>query len=188
MAESGKAAPKFWSMGTGKRPLTGQASAKVGALLTETQNHLSTGKLGEAARPSQEAVKIADTAITRVALAAVSLVKGNLEEAEANYLKALAHKPDHFKALLGLGQLKLNASQGPEAVRLLQNALKASPGNPDARHLLARAYGSNGRLDEALQLFKALIVEKPQASDIWLGYAHTLSALGKADPAVEAYR
>jgi tetratricopeptide (TPR) repeat protein len=186
MAESGKAAPNFWSMGAVKR--TGQASAKVGALLTETQNHLGAGRLGEAARLAHEAVKIADTAITRVALAAVSLVKGDLQEAEANYLKALAHKPAHFKALLGLGQLKLNTGQGPEAVRLLQDALKSSPGNPDARHLLARAYGLTGRLDEALQLFEALIVEKPQASDIWLGYAHTLSALGQADPAVEAYR
>jgi tetratricopeptide (TPR) repeat protein len=188
MAESGKAAPKFWSMGSGTRPLTGQASATVGALLTETQNHMNAGKLSEAAQLAQQAVKIADTAITRVALAAVSLVKGDLEGAETNYLKALAHRPDHFKALLGLGQLKLNRGQGPEAVRLLQNALKSSPGNPDARHLLARAYALNGRLDQALELFEALKVEKPQAADVWLGYAHTLSALGKADPAVAAYR
>jgi tetratricopeptide (TPR) repeat protein len=188
MAEIGKASPGFWSMGTTKRQAHGGAHARVGALLHEAQSLLNAGKPAEALGPAREALKLADTAVTRVAVAGLCLVKGDLAEAEANYHKALAHNPRHIIALLGLGQLKLNSGKAQAAIQTLEKALVESPGHADARHLLARAYGLSKRYEDACNLFETLIKEKPQAADIWLGYAHALSNMGRADAAVTAYR
>ncbi|HEY7763911.1 MAG TPA: sulfotransferase [Aestuariivirgaceae bacterium] len=187
MAETGKASPQFWSMGSTNRK-SSNPQERLKSLIDQAQALLHAGKQGEAMRAAQEALQIADIAITRVALAAINLVRGDVKEAEANYRKALSHNPRHITALLGLGQLKLNSGKAPAAIQVLQAALDVSPGNLDARHLLARAYGLSKRYEEARKLFEALIAERPQAADIWLGYAHALSALGEVDGAVTAYR
>src|SRR5262245_25428617 len=188
MAEIGKASPGFWSTSAAKQQASGGVQARVGALLSEAQRLLNVGKPTEALGPAQEALRLADTAVTRVAVASISLLKGDLEDAEENYKKALAHNPRYVTALLGLGQLKLNSGKSQAAIRTLEKALETAPGHLDARHLLARAYGLAKRYEDACRLFEVLVRERAQAADIWLGYAHALAKLGRADDAVTAYR
>src|SRR5918994_5676500 len=158
MASSRKAPPGFWSMGA-TASLAKRPGPTIDRLLAKAQSCLRAGDLQTALTLAQQAVQTVDNAMSRLALATVFLVAGDLKAAESNYVSALRHEPRHFKALLGLGQLKLNASKAQSAIQLLKAAVAVDPRNIDARHLLARAYGAGGRVDDALKLFTKLISE-----------------------------
>src|SRR6185503_16238361 len=134
-----------------------------------TQSRLKAGDLRKALALAQHAVQTVDNALSRLALATVLLMAGDMKGAESNYVSALRHEPRHFKALLGLGQLKLNSYKPQAALQLLKTALEVDPKNIDARHLQARAFGANGQMDEALKLFTKLIAEAPRDADIRAG-------------------
>jgi tetratricopeptide (TPR) repeat protein len=188
MASGKKAPPNFWSMGSTASLAVRPAAPGRDSLLAEAQSRLKAGDLSKAMALAQQAVKMADNASTRLALATVCLVAGDLRHAESNYVKALQHQPRHFKALLGLGQLKLNSSKAQEAIQLLKAAVEIEPQNIDARHLLARSYGLNSQIDDALALFEPLTRDAPHSPEIWAGYGRTLMFKGKAENAIEAYK
>jgi tetratricopeptide (TPR) repeat protein len=187
MASSRKAPPNFWSMG-GAATIVKRRSSKIDVLLTEAQSRLKAGDLQKALALAQQAVQTADNASSRLALATVLLVTGDIKGAESNYMSALRHEPRHFKALLGLGQLKLNSYKAQAALQLLKAAVAVDPRNIDAQHLLARAYGANGQMDEALKLFTKLISEAPRDADIRAGYARALLLSGAAEESIKAYK
>jgi len=187
MASGRKAPPNFWSMG-GTASVVKRRSSKIGALLAETQSRLKAGDLQKALALAQQAVQTADNANSRLALATVLLVAGDLKGAESNYMSALRHEPQHFKALLGLGQLKLNTYKAQAALQLLKAAVAVDPRNIDAQHLLARAYGANGEMDEARKLFTKLVSQAPRDADIRAGYARALLLSGATEESIKAYK
>src|SRR6185295_4780577 len=187
MASSRKAPPGFWSM-EGTASLVKRQTSKIDALLVETQSRLKAGDLQKALALAQQAVQTVDNAMSRLALATVLLMAGDMKGAESNYMNALRHEPRHFKALLGLGQLKLNSYKPQAALQLLKTAVEVDPRNIDALHLQARAYGANGQVNEALKLFTKLILEAPRDVDIRAGYARALLLSGAAEASIEEFK
>src|SRR5688572_7674876 len=116
MASSRKTPPNFWSMG-GTASLPKRQGPKIEVLLATAQSCLKAGDLKRALVLAQQAVQTVDSAMSRLALATVFLVAGDLKAAESNYVSALRHEPRHLKTLLGLGQLKLNSNKPEPAIR-----------------------------------------------------------------------
>jgi tetratricopeptide (TPR) repeat protein len=183
-----KAPPNFRSMGGTASFAARPAASRADTLLAEAQRGLKAGDLPKAMALAQQAVRTVDNASSRLALATVCLVAGDLKHAESNYVKALRHEPRHFKALLGLGQLKLNSNKAKAAIELLKIAVEVDPRNIDARHLLARSYGLSSQIDEALKLFVDLTREAPRNAQIWAGYGRALGAKGNVEESIEAYK
>ncbi|MER3425990.1 MAG: hypothetical protein C4298_06780 [Thermus sp.] len=71
-------------------------------------------------------------------------------EAEAAFKEALARDKGHLRALVNLGNLRLEEGQVDEAIRLYQEALRLDPDFPQAHHNLAAAYRRKGQLDKAV--------------------------------------
>jgi tetratricopeptide (TPR) repeat protein len=164
------------------------AGGRLEKLLSEAQRHLFAGEIPRAMACAEQALTIADNPNTRLAMATVCLLAKDFKRAEMNYHEVLRQRPNHFKALLGLGQLKLNTNDPETAISVLRAAVSADPKNPDARHLLARSYGLLRRFDEALELFRALVVDVPKNADVWAGYARALTRQGSPKEAIEAYK
>ena len=84
------------------------------------------------------------------------LQKGRIDEAIADFLKAIQIKPDYLEALNNLAFILATGSQallrnGPQAVELAQHANQLAGGeNPFILHTLAAAYAEAGRFGEAV--------------------------------------
>ena len=76
---------------------------------------------------------------------------GKRQEAAAAFREAVRFNPNSSEAYLGLGKSELAAGQVKEAIDGLQQALRLSPGNVQARRLLSQAYrriGDSQRAEE----------------------------------------
>jgi tetratricopeptide (TPR) repeat protein len=189
MTDRKDARAKFNKMGiTVKAPLS-PIPTDARALLVEAQHLFKAGQKQKALALAEKATKLSTRPDIRAAFATMLLLAGDPTQAENNYRVVLREKPDFFSALLGLGQLTLNASRGEEAIQLLEAAVRVDPRSIDARHLLARSYGLNRRSSEAVALFETLIKEAPTSAQIWAGYARALAKTGPEalNRAIEAY-
>ena len=76
---------------------------------------------------------------------------GKRQEAAAAFREAIRFNPNSSEAYLGLGKSELAAGQVKEAIDGLQQVLRLSPGNVQARRLLSQAYrriGDSQRAEE----------------------------------------
>ena len=114
--------------------------------------------------------------------------EGCLQEALANYDKAIQLSPDagiaHFKRgniLLELGNPKL-ASEAYEC------ALKLKPDSASAQYNLGRARSFQGLFSDGIEAFEAAIKLKPDFADAYVAMGVSMEDLGRSDDAIEAYR
>ena len=94
----------------------------------------------------------ADLALNRAKLA---LAEGDVNTARRLYQAMIDANPDDTAALVGLGQLDVNAGDKASALRNLERALDASPANVDIRLNLVNGYLSAGRVEDASRLLNA---------------------------------
>lgn len=73
-----------------------------------------------------------------------------------------------------------------EAERFYRAILAAQPNHPDANHNLGVLFRENGRLSEAIPLFKLALDSNPQIEQFWLSYVGALTKNGEADAASRA--
>jgi Tfp pilus assembly protein PilF len=84
------------------------------------------------------------------------------KQAIAELNKAVVTKPDYVEAVLLLAELNLRASNFQPVVAAMTDLLKKRPDMPAAQTLLAEAYRSMGRLDEAVTVVREQIKASPQ--------------------------
>jgi tetratricopeptide (TPR) repeat protein len=188
MPSSQTAKDEFWSLSGELTLPASQVVPNIGVLFSRLEQLVKAGRIEQALALAERAVQKSDNADTRSALAGVCLVAGDVKRAEANYTEALCSRPEHFVALLGLGQLRLNNGDATQAIALLETALRIVPQDVNARHLLARSLAMKQRFAEALNLFTSLVAEVPDNAEIWCGYARALATVGKTNEAVLAYK
>jgi tetratricopeptide (TPR) repeat protein len=100
--------------------------------------------------------------------AEVALRLGELDEAERHFRVHLQPgDPARAAALAGLGQIAFRAERWPEAIDLLEEALRARGGNtlvdPGAVDSLGRAYAMNGAIESSIALLRRAAAEAAEA-------------------------
>lgn len=98
-----------------------------------------------------------------VAMAQMQENNGNMDEAEAQYRKALDIDPNHLKALLGYAHLEDRRNNFDGATKLYQRALKKHAKDASVHNDLGLCYHRHGKLPEAAKSLKRAVELKPDS-------------------------
>ncbi|MCC6706483.1 MAG: tetratricopeptide repeat protein [Gammaproteobacteria bacterium] len=143
----------------------------------------------KAMREATEQYALARTAQNALALAELHLAKGNFAEAKELFQRSLSgvHSDDP-DLLLGLAHAHFGLAEFAETLRALDDFKRANQGktSQDGHLLYARALEESGRIDEAMDEYRALADYSagPEAS---CRLAMLLQAQGRADEARALY-
>jgi tetratricopeptide (TPR) repeat protein len=121
-------------------------------------------------------------------LARIHLREGRLDEAVAEFEKALALNPHDADALLGLAGIAALRGNRPRAEHLAQVALASNPDFPPALAQLAELRRDAGDLDEAIRLYREALALDDTSPNLHLGLGDCLSRAGKYAEAEKAFR
>lgn len=112
-------------------------------------------------------------------------VKGRLEEARAEYRRALAIQPGRIDAYNALASMAAQEGNWQEAADLYRELVDLAPDFADARHSLGQAYLALGRREEARHEWRIAVSLAPGAglalADLCLSFIDE-GALGIAEP------
>jgi len=114
---------------------------------------------------------------------------GQLEEAEADFARAVELAPRFQPALHGLGVVQFDLRMIDEAIGSLSAALALDAAAVDTLFVLAQAYAAKGETDSAIEHIRSAIeLEAAETSvDLRLVLARLLLAKGERDGAVEQF-
>lgn len=166
-------------------PYRASSPNELVGLLTRAVESLQRGDPRGAEAAARRALKLAPGNPDCHLIAATALHNlGRLDEAKTHYAESLRLKPGNPRVLTNLGLLQLNAGEGAEAVRSLQQAVELAPDALEARHYLARALGLARRFHDAVDEF-ALVHEKvPNDLAVITGYARALRSVERVADAL----
>jgi tetratricopeptide (TPR) repeat protein len=103
---------------------------------------------------------------------------GRVEQAAAPLQRCLALDPTYTNAAVGLGVAFARLNRNDEAEEALRNALAQEPGSVFALRNLAAVLGRQGKLAEALPLFRKAVVAAPDDPEVRFALAQCLEQLG----------
>jgi tetratricopeptide (TPR) repeat protein len=121
-------------------------------------------------------------------LAKIGMELDVLDDAELLLDAVLTLAPEYHPARFDLVRTLLKRHKHVRAVEELDKLLKADPNNRNYRTTYATACIGLGEDERALAMYRALLVEAPQAADVQLSVGHVLKTLGRRDESIEAYR
>ena len=111
-----------------------------------------------------------------------------LDDAELLLDAVLTLAPDYHAARFDYVQVLLGRHKHLKALEELAKLLKVEPLNRSYRTAQATARVGLGEFEPAIQLYRELLIETPQAAELHLSVAHALKTLGRRDEAIESYR
>jgi tetratricopeptide (TPR) repeat protein len=79
----------------------------------------------------------------------ILIAQGKREAGVGHLKRALELRPDFVEALVAVGRAHLDSKQYPEAISLLNRAIKAEPRNEAAHYSLMMAYRNSGDMEAA---------------------------------------
>ncbi len=120
-------------------------------------------------------------------LGAVNAGLGRLEQAVANYEKALAIKPDSAEAHNNLGNALRELGKLDEAVASYNKALQINPDFAEANNNLGNALKELGKPDKAVANYHKALSINPDYTEAHSNLGNALSELGLLDAAVASY-
>jgi protein O-mannosyl-transferase len=103
---------------------------------------------------------------------------GRLDEAAAEFDKALDLKPDYLEALNGLANVRARQGRLPAAIELYHKALATSPNNAIVRTNLGNALAETGHLAEAEREYEVASQLEPESVLARLALARVLAREG----------
>jgi tetratricopeptide (TPR) repeat protein len=113
--------------------------------------------------------------------------KGKLEEAAAEYEKALAKEPTASDTHYELSRIYTQLGRYTEALDHLQTAVKLVPGNLDYRIALGNLFENQGRVQEALGVYNAILAATPENPTALSNAGNCLFRLGEGEKAKEFF-
>jgi tetratricopeptide (TPR) repeat protein len=135
----------------------------------------------EAARREFEAELAlnAEDAAAEYEVGQILIAQGKADQGNARMERALALRPDFAEALVAVAKARMQAKRYPEAVELLQRAIKQQPRNESAHYTLMMAYRNSGDLAAAAREKKTLdALQKPPEGE----FTDFLKKLGEKPP------
>ena len=104
-----------------------------------------------------------------------------LRLAESSYLQALSIDPNYYRALYGIGVLYVfELEENEKAIPYLERFLQTQKNDTSAMFVLARAYYSCYRFDEAITLYDRIIELKPNDEKVSEAQANKRTVLEAA--------
>jgi len=147
------------------------------------QNEPTLAEADFRAQPAQ-----CQTAETHAGLAEALAAQNNPSAAETEFRKSLELAPDNLTSLLGLAEIKIDANENDEAIALLKRASSANPASADAHRQLARAYGLEGDLPDALDELRTTARLSPEDAATHSALSQVLAARGDVQEATDEQR
>lgn len=157
-------------------------------LLAVTQFYLGIEDVKEANRLAELTVQNSpEVASAHQALGAARHIALRLEDAEAEYAKAVTLNPKLASAKLSLADLKRAYGKSEEALTLYREVLEADPKNNAARAGLILSLLESGKQEEAVQEINATLQDPEKARNLPLlvGAAYWFMARGDAARALD---
>lgn len=114
--------------------------------------------------------------------------EGRLDEAEAEFRKAIRIKPEYTEAYYNLGTVLARQGRVDEAIEYLSEAVRMRPRHPDAQVNLAVALSRRERLEEAETHFRQALALNPDHGRAHAGLATLLDTLDRPAEAAGHYR
>src|SRR5256885_201650 len=128
---------------------------KASELLEEAERRLHAGDYAAAERASRQVLEAApDSAVARSKLGVALAQQGRLDEAIAEFSKALQLHPTYASAYSNLGNAYRAKGMLPEALAAYERALAIDPDYAIAHQNLGILYKQMGRVGEAVDHFK----------------------------------
>jgi tetratricopeptide (TPR) repeat protein len=90
-------------------------------------------------------------AVAHYQVGQILLAQQKRDEGVQRIERSIELQPDFVRALTALAKVRMDDKQYDEAIRLLEEAVKAAPSSESARYGLMRAYRRAGRQEDALK-------------------------------------
>ena len=116
------------------------------------------------------------------------LGSGRLDEAIAEYQKALEIEPDYAEAHNNLGNALVRRGRIDEAIAEYQKALKIKPDYAEAHYNLGNALIDRGRFDEAIAEYQKALEIRPDYAEAHNNLGSSLASSGRLDEAIAEYQ
>ena len=114
--------------------------------------------------------------------------KGQVNDAVAQFQKALAIDPNHLKAHNNLGDALLHMGRLDEAMTQYQAALAIDPTFAIAHYNLGGTLWQKGQVDEAMAEFQKTVGLDPRFAQAYYYLGLTLAQKGRTDEAIAQFR
>ena len=121
-------------------------------------------------------------------LGAVNAGLGRLEQAVANYEKALAIKPDYAEAYNNMGSALKDKGESDAAIESYKKALKIKPDYAEAYNNMGNALLDKGDPEAAIESYKMAIKIKPDHADAYNNMGAALKDKEESGAAIESYK
>jgi tetratricopeptide (TPR) repeat protein len=129
-----------------------------------------------------------DNAVAHYNLGNDLLQKGRVDEAIAQYQKALQIKPDKEEACNNLGNALLQKGSVDEAIAYYQKTLQINPEFAEAHYNLANALLQKGSVNEAIAHFQTALQINPDYADAHNNLGYALIQNGSVDKAIAHFQ
>ena len=110
---------------------------------------------------------------------------GQLDRAESNYRKALAHHPRRLEALSGLGRLLLRRRRFKEASEIWRQAVGLSPRSAALTFQFSRALHRSGELEQAAIQYLRVVALAPDQEKAFSALEELVDRLARSAPPLE---
>jgi tetratricopeptide (TPR) repeat protein len=114
--------------------------------------------------------------------------EGRVEEAMAEYEKAITLEPNLDAARLGMGEALMQQGKLDDAIAQFTKVLELNPDNSAARLQVGVLRGRQGKYDEAVTAFSEVLRRHPDDLAAHNNLGNVLTLEGKYDEAVEHFR
>jgi len=132
----------------GKNPKAINLHYRLGRALLQQSHDPAALEQAKKEFEAELALNPAD-AVAEYQVAQILGTQGKKAEAAARYERAAQLRPDFPEALIAVAKIRSEAKQYPEAVQLLERAVKLQPRGEIARYNLMMAYRNAGRTADA---------------------------------------
>ncbi len=114
--------------------------------------------------------------------------EGRNEAAAALLAQSVALAPDFASARYNYANVLFNLNRPEAAMAEIEELLKREPRNPLFRMLKPKLLTAMGEYERAMICCRELADDYPDRPESWLGYGHSLRAMGLQEQCIAAYR